>query len=214
MSLNDNLTAHADALRQKTGVTGKLSLTDMTKLMQYLTLGKLNLLKGTSNQYQATKSTTSNGYIDCAYYHNSYWLAYGATIKNTSSKPVKLKYILADNNRAPLTQQVMDDIPIQGYSNSTVNPGEEADISVIFKMDANTWFVLVSVVDADGSALSTDVQVKNERAYQSNDVGIWTPNPADKVGGISKSNLLPSQLNTNGWNIKGQIVKDSEGVNC
>ena len=67
MSLNDILTAlaaHADVFRQKTGVTKKLSLTDMTKLMQYLTLGKLNLLKGTSNQYQATKSTTSNGYID------------------------------------------------------------------------------------------------------------------------------------------------------
>lgn len=183
MSLNDILTAHADALRQKTGVTGKLSLTDMTKLMQYLTLGKLNLLKGTSNQYQATKNTTSNGYIDCTNYHNHYQLAYGATIKNTSSKPVKLKYILADNNKAPLTQQVMDGIPIQGYSNNTVNPGEEADISVIFQMDANTWFVLVSVVNADGSALSTDVQVKNERAYQSYDAGIWTPNPADKVEG-------------------------------
>lgn len=186
MSLNNILTAlsaYADALRQKTGVANKLSLTDMTKLMQYLTLRKLNLLKGTSNQYQATKSTTSNGYIDCANYHNQYWLAYGATIKNTSSKPVKLKYILADSTRAPLTQQTMDGIPIQGYSNNTVNPGEEADISVIFQIDGHTWFVLVSVVTADGSALSTDVQVKNERAYQSTDAGIWTPNPADKVEG-------------------------------
>ena len=185
MSLNDILTAlaaHADALRQKTGVTNKLSITDMTRLMQYLTLGKLNLLQGTSNQYQATKSTTSNGYIDCANYHGGSKLTYGATIKNTSSKPVKLKYILADKNRAPLMYQSSDSIPIQGYSNNTVNPGEEADISVIFKMDGNTWFVLVSVVTADGSALSTDVQVKNERAYQSNDAGIWTPNPADKVG--------------------------------
>lgn len=184
MSLNDILTAlaaHADVFRQKTGVTKKLSLTDMTKLMQYLTLGKLNLLKGTSNQYQATKSTTSNGYIDCANYHTGYWLAYGATIKNTSSKPVKLKYILADENRAPLTQS-FDGFPLQGYSNNTVNPGEEADISVIFQMDGDTWFVLVSVVNADGSALSTDVQVKNERVYRSNDAGIWTPNPADKVG--------------------------------
>ena len=183
MSLSDVLTAHADAFRQETGVTNKLSLTDMTKLMQYLTLRKLNLLKGTSNQYQATKSTTSNGYIDCANYHNSYWLAYGATIKNTSSKPVKLKYILANNAKAPLTQQPSDDIPLQGYSNDTVNPGEEADISVIFQMNGNTWFVLVSIVNADGSSLSTDVQVKNERAYQSYDAGIWTPNPADKVGG-------------------------------
>lgn len=182
MSLNDILTAHADAFRQKTGVANKLSLTDMTKLMQYLTLGKLNLLKGTSNQYQSTKSTTSNGYIDCGNYHNHFLLAYGATIKNTSSKPVKLKYVLADYTKAPLTQQ-LDDTPLQGYSNDTVNPGEEADISVIFQMDGNTWFVLVSVVNADGSALSTDVQVKNERAYQSYDVGIWTPNPADKVGG-------------------------------
>ena len=180
MSLNDILTAHADAFRQKTGVANKLSLTDMTKLMQYLTLGKLNLLKGTSNQYQSTKSTTSNGYIDCAYYHSGYWLAYGATIKNTSSKPVKLKYVLADQARAPLTQQI--GIPLQGYSNDTVNPGEEADISVIFQMDGNTWFVLVSVVNADGSSLPTDVQVKNERAYQSNDAGIWTPNPAEKGG--------------------------------
>lgn len=182
MSLSDILTAHADAFRQKTGVTNKLSLTDMTKLMQYLTLGKLNLLKGTSNQYQSTKSTTSNGYIDCYNYRNQYWLAYGATIKNTSSKPVKLKYILADPAKAPLTHQEYG-IPLQGYSNDTVNPGEEADISVIFQIDGNTWFVLVSVVNADGSALSTDVQVKNERAYQSNDAGIWSPNPADKVGG-------------------------------
>ena len=191
MSLNDIITAHADAFRQKTGVTNKLSLTDMTKLMQYLTLGKLNLLKGTSNQYQSTKSTTSNGYIDCGNYHSLYWLAYGATIKNTSSKPVKLKYVLADLTKAPLTQQTVG-IPIQGYSNNTVNPGEEADISVIFQMDGNTWFVLVSVVNADGSALSTDVQVKNERAYQSNDAGIWTPNPADKLGGVVKA--LPSVL--------------------
>lgn len=193
MSLSDVLTAHADAFRQKTGVTNKLSLTDMTKLMQYLTLGKLNLLKGTSNQYQSTKSTTSNGYIDCYNYHNNYWLAYGATIKNTSSKPVKLKYILADPARAPLTQQEYG-IPIQGYSNNTVNPGEEADISVIFKMDGNTWFVLVSVVNADGSALSTDVQVKNERAYQSYDAGIWTPNPADKVGGVTDPTLITLPL--------------------
>lgn len=183
MSLNDILTAHADAFRQKTGVTNKLSLTDMTKLMQYLTLGKLNLLKGTSNQYQSTKSTTSNGYIDCANYGRGFWLAYSATIKNTSSKPVKLKYILADKNKAPLTQQTMVGIPIQGYSNDTVNPGEEADISVIFQMDLITWYVLVSVANADGSALSTDVQVKNERAYQSMDAGIWTPNPTDKAGG-------------------------------
>lgn len=189
MSLNDILTAHADILRKKTGVTNKLSLTDMTKLMQYLTLRKLNLLKGTSNQYQSTKSTTSNGYIDCSNYHNGYWITYGATIKNTSSKPVKLKYILADSTRVPLTQQTYDDVPIQGYSNNTVNPGEEADISVIFKMDRNTWFVLVSIVNADGSALSTDVQVKNERAYQSYDAGIWTPNPADKVGGVVKALL-------------------------
>lgn len=193
MNLNDIMTAHADAFRQKTGVTNKLSLTDMTKLMQYLTLGKLNLLKGTSNQYQSTKSTTSNGYIDCSNYHNQYLLAYGATIKNTSSKPVKLKYILADPTRAPLTQQT-DDIPIQGYSNNTVNPGEEADISVIFQMDGNTWFVLVSIVNADGSALSTDVQVKNERAYQSYDAGIWTPNPADKVGGVTDPTLITLPL--------------------
>lgn len=182
MSLIEKTTALADGFRQKTGVTNKLSLTDMTKLMQYLTLGKLNLLKGTSNQYQSTKSTTSNGYIDCGNYHSLYWLAYGATIKNTSSKPVKLKYALAGMPKTPLTQQT-GGIPIQGYSNNTVNPGEEADISVIFQMDGNTWFVLVSVVNADGSALSTDVQVKNERAYQSHDAGIWTPNPADKVGG-------------------------------
>lgn len=184
MSLNEKMTGLANKLREKTGVANKLSLTDMTKLMQYLTLGKLNLLKGTSNQYQSTKSTTSNGYIDCGNYHSLYWLAYGATIKNTSSKPVKLKYVLADLTKAPLTQQT-GGIPIQGYSNNTVNPGEEADISVIFQMDGNTWFVLVSVVNADGSALSTDVQVKNERAYQSYDAGIWTPNPADKVGGGS-----------------------------
>ncbi|MQB70879.1 hypothetical protein DN445_03320 [Lactobacillus reuteri] len=182
MSLNEKMTGLANKLREKTGVANKLSLTDMTKLMQYLTLGKLNLLKGTSNQYQATKSTTSNGYIDCANYRNRYLLAYGATIKNTSSKPVKLKYVLADPAKAPLTKQEYN-IPLQGYSNDTVNPGEEADISVIFEMDGNTWFVLVSVANADGSALSTDVQVKNERAYQSNDAGIWTPNPADKVGG-------------------------------
>ena len=184
MSLNDIITAHADAFRQKTGVTNKLSLTDMTKLMQYLTLGKLNLLKGTSNQYQSTKSTTSNGYIDCGNYHSYYLLAYGATIKNTSSKPVKLKYVLADMTKAPLTDQAYG-IPLQGYSNDTVNPGEEADISVIFQIEGNTWFVLVSIVNADGSALSTDVQVKNERAYQDYDAGIWTPNPADKVGGGS-----------------------------
>ena len=183
MSLNDILTAHADAFRQKTGVSSKLTIADMTRLMQYLTLGKLNLLKGTSNQYQATKSTTSNGYIDCNSYHNGYWLSYGATINNTSSEPVKLKYILADNNKAPLTIPNIPNIPLQGYSSNVVNPGEESDISVAFQMDGFTWFVLVSVVNADGSALSTNVQVKDERAYQSNDAGVWTPNPADKVGG-------------------------------
>lgn len=196
MSLNDILTAHADAIRQKTGVTNKLSIADMTKLMQYLTLGKLNLLKGTSNQYQATKSTTSNGYIDCTNYHSGYWCTYSATIKNTSSKPVKLKYVLADIHKTPLTSQGVVAIPIQGYSSNMVQPGEEADISVAFQQDFNTWFVLVSVVNADGSALSTDVQVKNERAYQSNDAGIWTPNPADKVGGVADLTLtaLPLRL--------------------
>lgn len=183
MSLSDILTAYADAFRQKTGVSSKLTIADMTRLMQYLTLGKLNLLKGTSNQYQATKSTTSNGYIDCTNYHAGYWLAYGDTINNTSSEPVKLKYVLADSNKVPLTQQGNPIVPLQGYSSNMVNPGEEADISVAFQMDSDTWCVLVSVVNADGSALSTNVQVKNERAYQSNDAGIWTPNPTDQVGG-------------------------------
>ena len=194
MSLSDILMAHADAFRQKTGVTKKLSLADTTRLMHYLALGKLNLLKGTSNQYRATKGTTSNGYIDCNSYHSGYWLAYGATIKNTSSKPVKLKYVLTDSYKTPLTQQIVSTIPLQGYSSNTVKPGKEADISVAFQMDFKTWYVLVSVVDADGSALSSDVQVKNERAYQSSDAGIWTPNPADKVWGVTDLTLTALPL--------------------
>ena len=51
MILNDILTAHADAFRQKTGVSSKLTIADMTRMLDDLSWSKTNLLKGTKREY-------------------------------------------------------------------------------------------------------------------------------------------------------------------
>lgn len=53
MSINNLLTKHADALRAKTGVTDKLSISEKW--------GQFNLLEGTSNQYRNVNIDTPSG---------------------------------------------------------------------------------------------------------------------------------------------------------
>lgn len=60
MSVSDVLTKHADAFRQKTGVTSKLSIPEMTNLMASLKWGQSNMLKGTSDQYREVNTSTTD----------------------------------------------------------------------------------------------------------------------------------------------------------
>lgn len=190
MSLNDILTAHADALRQKTGVTGKLSFTDMTRLLDDLSWNKTNLLKGTSDEYAtrgdsqttgwllATSSTNGNGGIPISTNDNTAY-TYSATVSNLGSLPVRGEIIFADD----AGNRINDDV--QDKFTKYINPGEkDIQVTVTRNVIHGAKKILCDFcVFLCGQP--NPIQIKNERLYEGTEPGIWTPNPADKVGGGS-----------------------------
>lgn len=183
MSLSDILTAHADAFRQKTGVSSKLTIADMTRMLDDLSWGKTNLLQGTSDQYQKLlmrgwgfKTTASNGptydisnFIDKT-------ITYSATITNLGKVNVKLE-IEITNNGSFVDSKLSDE----------VLPGEkDKPVTVTYHVPTgkNANGISILIVTAGGSGTSSDfINVKDERLYEGTEPGIWTPNSADKVGG-------------------------------
>lgn len=179
MSLSDVLTAHADAFRQKTGVSGKLTIADMTRLLGDLTWGQSNLLQGTSDQYKEftgirylgiTSANTALHNLDEA---TGTYYTYAATVTNKSSKNIRLEYWAMQSNGHPLATH--------SWSGKAAPGTVDIPISVTFEKisDAARLYIVNDYPVTD----TESILVKDERLYVGTEPGIWTPNPADKVGG-------------------------------
>lgn len=201
MSLNDILTAHADAFRQKTGVSSKLTIADMTRMLDDLSWSKTNLLKGTKREYTtrgnsqttgwllATSSTNGNGGIPISTSDNTAY-TYSATVSNLGSLPVRGELIFADDAGNRINDGVQDKFT------KYVNPGEkDIQVTVTRNVTPGTQKLFCDFcVLLNGQP--NPIQIKNERLYIGTEPGIWTPNSADKVGGVAKtllSVLLPAR---------------------
>ena len=185
MSLNDILTAlaaHADAFRQKTGVTNRLSIADMTKLLDDLSWNKTNLLKGTSDQYKklpmsgwGQQSTATGG---PEYAINDFLgkdITYSMIVTNLGHHKVELEVKITH-----------DGSYINNLTSAYVLPGEkDRFITVTYHVPTDTKANRISILIISDGGRGTDddyVEVKDERLYFGTEPGIWTPNPADKVG--------------------------------
>lgn len=180
MSLNDVMTTHADEMRAKTGVTDKLSIVDMTRLLDDLKWDKENLLKGTSDQYQTINSSqsTSNNHMclltDCQAGDK---FTYSATITNTASADLVLDVWQCGSDGNFLDP---GKYPAESISEHVV-PGEvDKDVSVTIAITNATHYLACQITILGKNGM---IQVKNERLYKGTEPGIWTPNPTDKVGG-------------------------------
>lgn len=184
MSLSDILTTHADTFRQKTGVSGKLTIADMTRLLDDLSWNKTNLLRGTSDQW---KTLTVSGWLGAFTCSDQFFkfngtpagtiFTYSATIKNTLSEPVELQAWPCDGQKERLTDY---EFKMSEY----LGTGQTKDISVSFPQLSVAVYVQVGIYSQSGTVpQDSTFQVKNERLYEGTEPGIWTPNPADKVEG-------------------------------
>lgn len=199
MSLSDVLTAHADIFRKKTGVSSKLTIADMTRLLDDLTWGKENLLKGTNDEYTtrgnsqttgwsiATSSTNGNGGIPISTSDNTAY-TYSATVSNLGSLPVRGELIFADDAGNRINDGVQDKFT------KYVNPGEkDIQVTVTRNTVPGTKKIFCDFcVLLNGQ--SNPIQIKNERLYIGTEPGTWTPNPADKVGGVTDPTLITLPL--------------------
>lgn len=204
MSLSDVLTAHADIFRKKTGVSSKLTIADMTRLLDDLSWGKMNLLKGTNDEYTtrgnsqttgwliATSSTNGNGGIPISTSDNTAY-TYSATVSNLGSLPVRGELIFADDAGNRINDGVQDKFT------KYINPGEkDVQITVTRNVLPGTKGLLCDIcVLLNGQP--NPIQIKDERIYEGTEPGIWTPNPSDLTGGRIKLMLLHLQSNFNNW---------------
>lgn len=186
MSLNDLMTAHANAFRAKTGVTDKLSIARMTQLLDDLSWNKKNLLEGTSDQWRTLTgdgwlgvTTASNAYIDITNFGVGEHITYAFDVNNTSSVAIESQLWLCDENKNRLTGVngafVMSDYYYPGTTNRVI-----ASIENI----AGAKYLQIGIYSQSGTApAGSQIQVKGERLYVGTEAGVWTPNPADKVAG-------------------------------
>ena len=193
MPLNDVMEAHADKLRAKTGVANKLSIADMTRLLDDLKWGKENLLRGTSDQYRELSgpvflcaSTASSIYTSVANFNEGDWLTYSATVSNSSNRPVKLEvwFFKKENGSAPMGDN--DAKPYHAsYHSQPVLVGElDKQISLSFQKPKDALSVRTYLIFSPAASnVPETIKVKDERLYAGTEPGVWTPNPADKVGG-------------------------------
>ena len=177
MGLNDILTTHADAFRQKTGVTNKLSITDMTDLMASLKWGQSNLLKGTSDQYKEAKvdviyaSSASNTDMHITDLANKQ-LAYSLTIINTTGTDIFAEIVQYDKDKNWISSM--------HSSNTSTEIGQECTFTCVDTINPQTANIDCHLYVTN--AANKSVKIKNERLYVGTLPGVWTPNPADKVG--------------------------------
>lgn len=186
MSVLDVLTKHANAFRQKTGVTSKLSISEMTGLMSSLKWGQSNLLKGTSNQYREMTGTNYLGITtastpmhDLDEAMGTYY-TYAATVTNKSSKNIRLEYWAFQSDGQPL--------PTHAWSKEFAPGTTDASLSVTFKKvsDKARLYIVTSQPAED----TETILVKDERLYIGTLPGVWTPNSSEKLGGVTKPTLI------------------------
>ena len=193
MSISDVLTKHADTFRQKTGVTNKLSIPEMTDLMASLKWGQSNLLKGTSDQYREANTittdqdgwvtmTTSNGnpYHDFPQdiMDNAKYFTYSGTVENMTKYNVIAELIPIENDYQRITS---------GVASGVIYPGQkDYSFSITCPVPKNC-----AGFQADcyyyGVGNGQSFMMKEERLYVGTLPGIWTPNPDDKVVGGGNS---------------------------
>lgn len=186
MSLKDALTEHANVLRSKTGADDKLSIVDMTRLLDDLKWGKENLLKGTSDQYrdlslqgwgQISTSTNGTNLIDISSYPDGTNFTYSLTVSNPANNDIQLEI----GAYGPKTDDRLFDL---NAHSSICTRGQENTIlstTIIKKggiLNITSWIIGVS---ANGNG--TPIKIKDERLYEGTEPGIWTPNPSDLTGG-------------------------------
>lgn len=183
MPLNDVMEAHADKLRAKTGVANKLSIVDMTRLLDYLKWGITNRLTGTSDQYKTVNSSgwavSPHKSISVADRHGGDRFTYAVTVANGSDKAVRLVGEILDVDGANPT----GGHPRKTFIGDPITPNTTVDAQLSITMDASTWFLRAYVEAVDDKSAVVRYQIKNERLYLGPYAGVWTPNPADKVGG-------------------------------
>lgn len=195
MSLNEKMTGFANKLREKTGVSNKISIVDMTKLLDNLKWGKENLLKGSNNQFKyiplsgwgQISSATNNQKLDISKYPVGTSFTYSLTVVNKGNNNIALELSL---NKADGTRmyQFNSNSQIVGKSNNAVNL-----TATIVKQDnaasLNAW-----IIGVDDSGNGSQIGISNERLYVGTEPGTWTPNPADKVGGVTDPTLITLPL--------------------
>lgn len=185
MSLNDTLTVHADVFRQKTGVTNKLSIADMTKLLDDLSWNKKNLLKGTSDEWKSiplfswgqVSSATNNRNFDISNYPVGSYFTYALTIINKDNVDICLEMQFVNKQGIPVYDH-------NAHSRVIERSSDEVILCSTIKITSTDFVGLdVWIISKDAKGNNSPLQVKDERLYQGIAPGFWTPNPADKVGG-------------------------------
>lgn len=179
MSISDVLTKHADTFRQKTGVTNKLSIHEMTNLMASLKWGQSNLLKGTSDQYKEVKvdvvyaSSASNTDMHITDLANKQ-LAYSLTIINTTGTDIFAEIVQYDKDKNRISSR--------HSSNTSTEAGQECTFSVVDTISPQTANISCHLYIIN--AANKSVKIKDERLYVGTLPGVWTPSPYDLDGKI------------------------------
>lgn len=186
MSGIEKIIAHADKLRAKTGVTDKLSIVDMTRLLDDLKWGQENLLKGTSNQFRTLTgqgwlaiTTASSAFTLMDGYNEGELFTYSATITNSTDYDIWLEAAMlgADGNPIGVKQAWV-------HSPMVKRNTKDQRVSAIVRKPHNGVRLRTYITCQGGyEPAGTQIQVKDERLYIGTEPGVWTPNPADKVGG-------------------------------
>ena len=192
MSLNDMMTAHADKLRAKTGVTDKLSIVDMTRLLDDLEWSKENLLKGTSDQYRDLSlqgwgqiSTSTNGTvpIDISSYPDGTNFTYSVTVSNPANNDIQLEI----GAYGPKSDDRLFDL--NAHSSVCTRGQKNTSLSTTITKKGDISYITSWIVATYAGGNGTPIKIKDERLYVGTEPGAWAPNPADKVGGVAKALL-------------------------
>ena len=131
---------------------------------------------GTYKGMKVYKTTSAWSGINCIPVNVGETYTYAATIKNTFGAVLGLQLWSLDKNQLRLEYL--------GHSNYIDN-GIEKQIAVTATIkNANTKYLQFGVYSDNTQQNTHSFQVKNERLYLGEAPGIWTPNPADKVGGV------------------------------
>lgn len=185
MLLKDALTEHANVLRSKTGLDITLSIADMTRLLGDLSWNKKNLLKGTSDEWKSipllqwgqVSSATNNRNFDISNYPVGSYFTYALTIINSDNVDICLEMELVNKQGIGVTEYNTDSRVIERSS-------DEVQLYTTIKIPSTDFAGLnVWIISKSANGNNNPVQVKDERLYEGTEPGIWTPNPADKVGG-------------------------------